>query len=68
MIHACAMTEFRKGERVRSKVDGLYGVIVDRRESRGQVVWVVQLDTPDFSPLFGMLYDYELEKADDGEK
>lgn len=61
------MAEFRAGDRVRSRVDGLYGVVVDRREARGRVVYVVDLDDHGSSPTFGMLYGYELEKADEGE-
>jgi hypothetical protein len=59
---------FRLGERVRSRVDGLYGVVKEVNERRGVLIYSVLLDDPSsVGPVYGALHEFEIEPADGSE-
>jgi hypothetical protein len=60
---------FRSGERVRSRVDGLYGIVTDVRERRGVLIYSVLLDDPSsVGPVYGALHEFEVEPAEGDER
>jgi hypothetical protein len=57
--------QFKSGDRVRSRVDGLYGVVTHARESRGVLIYSVLLEDPSSSgPVCGALHEFEIEPAE----
>jgi len=57
--------QFKSGDRVRSRVDGLYGAVTDVRESRGVLIYSVLLDDPSsVGPVHGALHEFEVEPAE----
>jgi hypothetical protein len=57
---------FKAGERVRSRVEGLYGAVEEVREHHtGVLIYSVLLDDPSSDgPVHGMLHEFEIEPAD----
>jgi hypothetical protein len=57
---------YEVGDRVRSRVDGLYGVVEKRQERRGVLIYMVKLDDPKRAgPLYGFLHEFEMVRADE---